>query len=222
MRPARKAVLTRHPFERVFEWAGRMVSWSRPRSGLLTAGVGVGVVVLLAWGGVSLVWYYQTASGLEALRSGLAARVEEDSVPDILDRAIRHFETAADHLGGQARQLALWHLGHTYQQQWQLGKASQAYQALVADAKHGDHYLVQLALLKLGEVAEQAGDIALAKSRYMQAAEIDGPTQAQAFLASARIFEKANDREQAQSFYQKFMETANNSPLKELVDNKLE
>ncbi len=83
MRPARKAALTRHPFERVFEWAGRMVSWGQPRSGLLTTGVGVGVVVLVAWGGVSLVWYYQTASGLEALRSGLAARVEEDSVPDI-------------------------------------------------------------------------------------------------------------------------------------------
>lgn len=222
MRPERKAALTRYPFEHLSEWARQISSWSQPRQGLLTTVAGVGLVVLVVWGGVSLFWHYQTASGLEALRTGLAASAEEALIPDALDGSIRHFETAAARLGGQPRQLALWHLGHAYQQQREFGKAARAYQAVAADAKHGDHYLVQLALLKLGEVAEQAGEIALAKSRYMQAAEIDGPTQSQAFLSSARIFEKTNDRTQAQSYYQKFAEMADNSLLKELVERKLD
>lgn len=222
MRPERKAALTRQPIERVSAWARQVSSWSRQRRELLGSLAGVGLVGLVAWGGVSIFWRYQTANGLGALRAGLEQMAGEDQAPDALDGAIRHFETAADRLGGQARQLAFWHLGQAYQQQQEFGKAVHAYQAVVADAQPGDHYLVQLAWLKLGEVAEQDGDIELATSHYTQAAQIDGPTQAQAFLALAKISEKANDHQQAQSYYQKFVGTADNSPLKELIEHKLD
>lgn len=222
MRPERKAALTRQPIERLVVWAQQLSHWSWQRPRLIGSVVGLGLVGLVGWGVLSLVWRHQASSGLDALRAGLEQISAPERDPEALAGAIQSFETAAELLAGRPRQLAFWHLGHAYQQQDAMDSVIEAYQAVVADARHGDHYLVQLAWLKLGALAEDAGDIELATSHYTRAAEIDGPSQAQAFLALAKVFETAGDRQQAQTHYRKFVDTADNSSLKELVEYKLD
>ena len=222
MRPERKVALTRQPIERLTIWAQQFSHWSWQRRRLIGSVAGLGLIGLVGWGALSLFWRHQTSSGLEALRSGLEQTAEPDVDPDASSGAIQAFETAAELLAGRPRQLAFWHLGHAYQHQDEVDRAVAAYQAVVADAKHGDHYLAQLAWLKLGALAEDTGDTELATSHYTRAAEVDGPSQAQAFLALAKVFETAGDHQQAQTYYRKFMDTADNSSLKELVEYKLD
>ena len=222
MRPERKAALNRQPIERLAVWVQQVSSWSQQWRRLIGSVVGLGLVGLVGWGSLSLVWRHQTSSGLDALRAGLEQIAAPDLAPETLAGAIQSFETATALLAGRPRQLAFWHLGHAYQQQQEGGRAVAAYQAVVADAEHGDHYLLQLAWLKLGALAEDAGDIELATSHYTRAAEIDGPSQAQVFLSLAKIFETAEDHQQAQAYYRKFVDMADNSSFKELVEYKLD
>ncbi|MCE2486683.1 MAG: tetratricopeptide repeat protein [Desulfurellaceae bacterium] len=222
MRPERKAALTRQPIERLAVWAQQLSDWSWQWRRLIGSVAGLGLVGLVGWGALSLMWHHQTSNGLDALRAGLEQIAVPERDPEALAGAIQSFETAAELLAGQPRQLAFWHLGHAYQQQQEGDRAVAAYHAVVADARHGDHYLVQLAWLKLGALAEDAGDTELAISQYTRAAESDGPIQAQAFLALAKVFETAGDHQQAQTYYRKFVDTADNSSLKELVEYKLD
>ncbi len=213
MRPARKATLRRQPLERLARWAGPVARWSRHRRRLCLSLASLGVLIGGAWVGGRLVWSAQTAHGLEALRVGMAAHAAG---------AVGHFEAAAAHLAGRPRQLALWYLGRAAEPH-DPERALQAYRAMVAAAPPpaAAHYLVPFAWLKLGDAAEQAGDLARARRHYSRAADSPGPAQAPALWAAARLCENTHDPEQARLYYRRFLEVSPSPSLKALVEYKL-
>ena len=215
MRPERKAALRRQPLERWVRWAGPVARWSRHRRRLCLSLAGLGVLIGGAWVGGRLVWSAQTAHGLAALRVGMAAREPAAG-------AVGHLEAAAEHLAGRPRQLALWYLGRAAQQHAPQ-KALQAYRAMVADAPPAAaaHYLVPFALLKLGQAAERAGDLARARRHYSQAADRPGPAQAAALWAAAQLCEHTHDPEQARLYYRRLLEVSLSPSVKALVEYKL-
>ena len=93
-----------------------------------------------------------------------------------------------------------------------------AEQQLTAD---GDGYLVQLVHLKLGQVAEQQGDFARARQHYEKSSALDGPVKADALLAMAHVLAVMKDESASVSYYKKFLEHYQDSPLAEVVRQKV-
>lgn len=215
----RKATLSQTPIERVSNWLSGAGSWIEGHLTLM--GWGLACLLAIVVTGLSISFYRssENARGLEAIRIGLVAMTNEQT-----ENAIAHFAVATDHLDGRARQLAFFKLGEVYEKSDEPDKALQAYEALLGiQTEESNHYLVLLALLKLGSTAEKDGDTEAARSRYAEAAEIEGPGQSAAFLATAKILEQADDIDGAQSYYQRFLDsdTGARSPLKEVVEQKV-
>jgi hypothetical protein len=235
----RKARLSQQPIERIANWLHGIGSWAEEHLRFIGWSASFILAILVIGIGLSMYRSFERESGLEAMRSGLA-----EMSNDQIASAIPYLESAADGLDGNARQLALLKLGEAYKKQDQPSKARQAYEAILnieseqdfldfiehslvqlrlkTERKEDRHYLVQFALVELGKTAEGDGDTDLARSRYTEAAEFKGPGQSEALLAAAKILEQANDTEGAQSYYQKFIESGVNSPLKELVEQKVD
>jgi tetratricopeptide (TPR) repeat protein len=218
MNPERKAKLRQHPIERVSAWVGQIGSWIEGHLRFVGLGTSLILVVVVMVVGLSVYWSYERESGLAAIRSGF---VEMSN--DQIERAIPYFESAADKLDGHARRLALLKLGEAYEKQDQPGKALQAYEGVLKNGSTEEaHYLVQFALLRLGKAAEEESDTELARSRYTEAAEIEGPGQLEALLAMAKILEQEDDGEGAKSYYRKYLDSEVNSPLKEVIEQKVD
>ena len=218
MNPERKAKLTQHPIERVSAWVAQIGSWIEGHLRFVGLSASLILAVAVVGGGLSVYWSYERESGLAAIRRGLV-----EMSKDQIESAIPYFESAADKLDGHARQLALLKLGEAYEKQDESGKALQAYEGVLKTGRTEDvHYLVQFALLRLGKVAEEDGDTELARSRYTEAAEIEGPSQSEALLAMAKILEEEDDGEGAKSYYRKYLDSEVNSPLKEVVEQKVD
>ena len=150
-------------------------------------------------------------TGLLALHSGHPA----DAVP--------HLELAQRQLPvGEARMLALFALGKAHQGgQEQSAAAKQVYEQVLALPTGEGSYFSQLALLELGHDAERRGDLAEARRSYERAAALEGPLQAEALLAVARVLDTAAEHTTAVSYYDKFLEAYPNSPLAEVVRQKV-
>ena len=93
-----------------------------------------------------------------------------------------------------------------------------AEQRLTAD---GDGYLVQLAHFKLGQVAERQGDFARARQYYEKSSALDGPVKADALLATAHVLALMKDESASVSYYKKFLEQYQDSPVAEVVRQKV-
>ena len=93
-----------------------------------------------------------------------------------------------------------------------------AEQQLTAD---GDGYLVQLVHFKLGQVAEQQGDFARARQHYEKSSALDGPVKADALLAMAYVLAVMKDESASVLYYKKFLEQYQDSPLAEVVRQKV-
>ena len=218
MHQQRKASLSQQPIEYVASWFSKIGSWLEKHLRLVGWGAACILGVIIVGTGLSLYWSSERARGLEAIRSGLVEMTNDQT-----ESAITHFALAAEQLEGRARQLALLKLGEAYEKTDQPDKALQAYEAVLGgESDEEGHYLVQLALLKLGKTAEESGETEVARTRYTKAAEIEGPGQSEAFLATAKILEQVDDAEGAKSYYQKFLDSGVNSPLKEVVEQKID
>lgn len=218
MNPERKAKLTQRPIERVAAWAAQSRSWIEGHLRFVSLSASLVLAAIVVVVGLNMYWSYERESGLTAIRNGL---VEMSN--DQIESAIPYLETAADKLDGPARQLALLKLGDAYEKQNEPGKALQAYEGVLKNGSVEDtHYLVQLALLRLGKMAEEDGDTELARSRYTEAAESEGPGQSEALLAAAKILEQEDDGEGAKSYYRKYLDSEGNVPLKEVVEQKVD
>ena len=219
MKQQRKASLSQQPIERVTNWLSKMGSWIEGHLRFVGWSVACILAVLVVGAGLSLYWSSERARGLEGIRSGLVEMTNDQT-----ESAITHFASAADQLEGRARQLALLKLGEAYEKTDQPDKALQAYESVLGSESSdaAAHYLVQLALLKLGKTAEHGGEIEVARTRYTKAAEIEGPGQSEAFLATAKILEQADDAEGAKSYYQRFLDSGVNSALKEVIEQKVD
>lgn len=216
----RKATLSQQPIQRVADRLSGVGSWVEGHLTLVGWGLSCLLAVVVAGASLSLYRNSENARGLEAIRVGLVAMTNEQT-----ENAIAHFASAADDLGGRARQLALFKLGEAYERSKELDKALRAYEAVLgSETEENNHYLAQLALLKLGSTAEKGGDTEVARTRYAKAAEIEGPGQSEALLATAKILEHVDDVAGAQSYYQRFLDsnTGANSPLKEVIERKVE
>jgi len=86
---------------------------------------------------------------------------------------------------------------------------------------NGDDYLIQLVHFKLGQVAEQQGDLARARQYYEKSSALDGPLKADALLAMAHVLTVMKDESASISYYKKFLEQYQDSPLAEMVRQKV-
>jgi uncharacterized protein HemY len=82
-------------------------------------------------------------------------------------------------------------------------------------------YLAQLVRLELGYLAEQSGDLTAARRYYEEGAELEGPAQPEALLAAARVLAVLKEDEASASYYKKFLERYPNSPMGQVIRQKL-
>ncbi len=163
-------------------------------------------------------WGQQRRQGLEELRTGLLALYGGHPA-----EAVSPLELAQQRLSaGAARQLTLFALGKAHlMSQEQSDAAQQAYEQVLASSSGEGGYLAQLAILELGHTAERRGDLAQARRFYEQAAALEGPLKAEALLAAARVLDTPADYSTAAAYYEKFLEGYPNSPLAEVVRQKV-
>jgi len=83
-------------------------------------------------------------------------------------------------------------------------------------------HLAQLARIGLGQLAEQKGDLAAARQQYESSAELEGPATIEALLAAARVAALMGEEDISSSYYQRLLEQYPDSPLGEIIRQKLE
>src|SRR5262249_49121183 len=131
-------------------------------------------IILLSLG--FFYWSYQKRVGLDELHAGIRALQSGDATKAITQ--LRHIDRA--HLGSTERSLGLFYLGEAYAMLGDTAKAVNAYEEALTASKNNNEensYLQQVIFLKLGQAAEQRGDLAQARQRYEQAGEIAGPVK---------------------------------------------
>lgn len=162
-------------------------------------------------------WGYQQRTGLAELRAGIQV-----SQSGSVEGAVKNLEGAAHRLrDALARKLAFLFLGKVHAQRQQEEAARHAYEQVIANPDAEGGYLSQLAFFELGHAAEQRGDLAQARQQYEHAAAREGPLQAEALLAAARVLETAADRKAAAVYYERFLAQYGSAPLAEMVRQKL-
>jgi tetratricopeptide (TPR) repeat protein len=85
----------------------------------------------------------------------------------------------------------------------------------------GNEYLMQLVRLNQGYVAERQGDLSRAQQYYEASADMDGPAKSEALLATAHVLTLTKDDTGSVAMYKKFLEQAPESPVSELVRQKV-
>jgi tetratricopeptide (TPR) repeat protein len=85
----------------------------------------------------------------------------------------------------------------------------------------GNEYLLQLVRLNQGYVAERQGDLSRARQYYEASADMDGPAKSEALLATAHVLTVTKDDTGAVAIYKKFLEQAPESPVSEIVRQKV-
>ena len=196
-------------------WHRRLGNHVQSHWRLITIGVGFAFLVVVCTGGVFIYNGYKRNQGLRALQEGVQL-LQSGTAGD----AAARLEDAERMLPkGEARTLTLLLLGKALAEQQQFDAENQIYERLLAQA--GPHnYVKQLALMKLGQNAEQADDFSRAQELYKEAADLEGPIQGIALLARAGVLERADDDKTAQSLYGEFLESYADSPLADVVQQK--
>lgn len=178
---------------------------------------GIAGVVLLLLG--FLYWGHQKQLGLDELRTGISALQNGDP-----NKAVAHLlDIRRSYLGSAERSLGLFYLGEAYATQGQKANALNAYEGALSaskENKEGDLYLQQVILLKLGQKAEQDGDLTQARQRYEQAGAVEGPLKTEALASAARTAEKSSDHSAAVAYYEKLLTQSPDSPLAEVFQKK--
>jgi tetratricopeptide (TPR) repeat protein len=193
----------------------RLVEGARRHQRLLRIGLGGVVILAFCLGALLLYRGQQRNQGLLELQKGIQL-LQGGNPQD----AVSYFERAARRLpDGEAQRLARLYLGRAYAEQ-QPETAQQIYEEFLSTVEGGD-YLKQLALIDLGQKAERLGDFPRAHQLYADAADLDGPMKGEALLAMARAFEGMKDSSSAQASYTKFLDQYPDSPLTEVIRQKV-
>jgi len=164
-------------------------------------------------------WSYQKRLGLDELRLGIRTLQSGDASKAATQ--LQHI--GRSYLGSTERALGLFYLGEAYVAQEQAVNAVSAYdEALTTskDSKEKNPYLQQVILFKLGQAAEQRGDVPQARQRYEQAGAVEGPLKTEAIAAAARTAEKTNDLSAAAAYYEQLLAQSPDSPLVEVFQKR--
>ena len=181
---------------------------------VIVGGVAI-VVVAASW--ISWVAWtqYRYSAGLQQLSAGMAALETEN-----FQQAIDLLTEAEPALSGSAAQgVALLYLGEAYEKEDQPAEAKAVYERS-AQVRNSHGYIKQVALLRLGLGAEQAGNFDSAMRWYGQAARIDRPGKGEALLALGEVAERNQDAETSATSYEDLLEEYPESPLAALVKAK--
>jgi tetratricopeptide (TPR) repeat protein len=179
--------------------------------------VGGVVIVVVAASWISWVAWtqYRYSAGLQQLSAGMAALDKEN-----LQQAIDLLKEAEQALSGSAAQgVALLYLGEAYEKDDQPAQAKAMYERS-AQVRNNRGYITQVALLRLGQVAEQAGNLDTATEWYRRASLIDRPGKVEALLALGEVAERNQDAETSATSYEDLLEQYPESPLAELIKAK--
>ena len=200
--------------------SARLIEWLRQRLDAITyykqqivlGGIVVGVCAIsgISWAA----WVqYRHSQGLEHFRAGLLAIESEE-----YDVAIAELTQAAEVLDGESRGVAALHLGEMFEKSNQLVAAKAAYER-VATFHDAGPYLKQIALLRLGQGAEEAEEFAAAAQWYGEASRLDGPGKSEALLALGEALERQGEDIVPQAYFD-LLEQFPDSPLADIVRAK--
>lgn len=197
--------------------SARLVEWFRQRSDVIKrykqqAVVCSAIVLVCIIAGMSwAAWtHYRHGQGLAHFRAGLLA-LESEEYPLAITE-LTHAEAA---LGGESRGLAILHLGEAFEKNEQSSEAKTAYER-VATASDAVAYLKQIALLRLGQGAEEAEELDAAAQWYGDASLLDGPSKSEALLALGEALERQENAAIPQA-YLDLLEQFPDSPLADFV-----
>jgi tetratricopeptide (TPR) repeat protein len=173
----------------------------------------LGVMCVL---GIVLYRGYQNNQGLRFLQEGifLLQQGKGEEATALLEGAIGRLRK------GEPRTLALFFLGKSLSKQQKQEEEKQIYREIATRAET-TNYVKQFALMGLAQAAEKDQEFSQAQQLYKEAAAIEGPAQGLALLAEARILEQMDDKNTAQLLYSKFLEEYTDSPLIEIIQQKL-
>ena len=200
--------------------SARLIEWFRQRSDvikhykqLFVLGSVVAVVFVIS--GISwAAWtHYRHSQGLAHFRAGLLA-IESAEYP----LALVELTQAEEGLGGESRGLAALHLGEAFEKSDQASEAKAAYER-VATSPDAGSYLKQIALLRLGQGAEEAGELAAAAQWYGEASRLDGPSKGEALLALGEALERQASGTVPQAYFD-LLDQFPDSPLADVVRAK--
>ena len=202
--------------------SARLIEWFRQRSGIIThykrqivlGSIVVGVCTIsgIAWAAWA---QYRHGQGLEHFRAGLLAIELEE-----YDMAIAELTQAEEVLDGESRGVAALHLGEVFEKSNQPGAAKAAYER-VATFHDAGPYLKQIALLRLGQGAEEAEEFEAATQWYGEASRLDGPGKSEALLALGEALERQGEDIVPQAYFD-LLEQFPDSPLADIVRAKTE
>lgn len=200
--------------------SARLIEWFRQRSDIIThykrqIALGCVVVVVCAISGLSwAAWaQYRHSQGLEHFRAGLLAVESEE-----YEVAIAELTQAEEVLNGESRGVAALHLGEVFEKSNQPAEAQAAYER-VATFHDAGPYVKQIALLRLGQGAEEAEEFAAAVQWYGAASRLDGPGKSEALLALGEALERQGETAVPQAYFD-LLEQFPDSPLADIVRAK--
>ena len=200
--------------------SARLIEWFRQRSDIITLYkrqivLGSIVIGVCAISGISwAAWaQYRHSQGLEHFRAGLLAIESEE-----YDVAIAELTHAEEALNGESRGVAALHLGEVFEKSNQPMAAQAAYERVATFHDTGP-YVKQIALLRLGQGAEEAEEFAAAVQWYGEASRLDGPGKSEALLALGEALERQGEAAVPQAYFD-LLEQFPDSPLADMVRTK--
>ena len=200
--------------------SARLIEWFRQRSDIIThykrqIALGSVVIGVCAISGISwAAWtQYRQSQGLDHFRAGLLA-IEAEAY-EVAIAELTHAEAV---LNGESRGVAALHLGEVFEKSNQPAAAKAAYER-VATSRDTGSYLKQIALLRLGQGAEEAGEFAAAAQWYGEASRLDGPGKSEALLAMGEALERQGEAAVPQAYFD-LLEQFPDSPLADIVRTK--
>lgn len=192
--------------------------WFQENKSRLAKGLGILAATLLCVAVVLAYSRHQTNVARDALQQGIAAvhgGKFAEAIP-LLERAERQFG------GADSAYLATFYLNEAYTR---AGKPEEAVKSAAALNSRtfapGENYLPQAVLLSQGRNAEKSNDMSIARKAYEEASAIDGPFTSEALLALARVADLTEDSAVATAAREKFLTSHPNSPLADVLRQKL-
>ncbi len=204
-----------YPSARLIEWLRQQSAViSRYKQQIVLGGV---VVIVCAISGVSwAAWVqYRQSQGLEHFRLGLLAIASEE-----YEGAVTELTQAEAALNGESRGIAVLYLGEAFEKRHQLLEAKAAYERVAASPDAGA-YMKQIALLRLGQGAEEAAEFNAAVQWYREASLLDGPSKSEALLALGEVLARQEGEGVPQAYFD-LLEQFPDSPLADYVRTKTE
>ncbi len=200
--------------------SARLIEWLRQRSDVISRYkqqivLGSVVTAVCVISGISwTAWaQYRHSQGLAHFRVGLLALESKE-----YDVAVAELTQAEAALNGESGGIAALHLGEAFEKSNQPLAAQAAY-AEVATSRDAGPYLKQIALLRLGQGAEEAEEFDAAVQWYREASRLDGPSKSEALLALGEALERQGGATVPQAYFD-LLEQFPDSPLADIVRTK--